>query len=95
MLWLFMPSFALWSLLGLAVRRKGAVARFLASISGSSIIAITVIAMLGSALSQVKSGSGSAGSAIEGELYVFVAGYYIGSIIGAAATYFWLTKEKR
>lgn len=93
---MFMPSFALWALVGRFVRSKSAVAKFLASISVSSVLAIVVIVMLGNALNAVKaSGQGAAASAVEGELYVFVAGYYIASIIGAAATYFWLTKEKR
>ena len=93
---LFMPSLALWALAGRLVRRKGSVARFLASISVTSIVALVAILMLDNALSAIQTaGSGVSRASIEGEVYVFMAGYYLGSIIGAAATYFWLTKEKR
>ena len=92
---MFMPSFALWALVRSFVRRKSAVAKFLGSISVSSALAIAVILMLGSALASAKASGQAGASSIEGELYVFVAGYYIGAIAGAAATYFWLTREKR
>ena len=90
---MFMPSWAIWALAGRAVKRKSTVAKFVTSLSVSSVVALAVILLLLDALAHAPAGSAKSG--IESEAYIFVAGYYIGSIAGAVATYFWLTKEKR
>lgn len=90
----FMPTFVVHALLGLSTKRKRALTKFLVNLSGTSVLTLLFVVGLQSLTTGVTL-TGKNLNIWTNVVYIGTAGYYIGSIVGAAATYFWLTKEKR
>jgi len=90
----FMPAFVFQALGGLIARRKSALTKFLVNLSVTSLWTLAIVMLL-QALTAGQNLQGKNAQIFTNLTYIGVAGFYIGTLVGAAATYFWLTREKK